>query len=354
MFLPSLFKNKKFVYSNRNYLSDYSKTKSKLIDMTLSGRYLSSYNKLKIDSSEFDKYPSRIGIEKLENTIKIHEQTDRELLLTSGANGALQNIVKILFRKKGNLVTPFYTFDQVEFAVTSLGSWTKRVYMADYNIDFKKIMESLDKKTRMIYICNPNNPTGIYADNDKIISLAKKIKIPIVIDESGIEFTGKKSLLSYKQLPDNLIIVRSFSKAYGLANFRIGYIACSPHFKQTYLENITTNEFSGLSCVIANHMLEHEQDNIRINIERIISEREKMINQLEKINIKCIKSNSNTIMTITTFDDKFMKELTNRQVSVVPIKDECNLTHIRIAIQDPSTNKKFLSIISNIVKDFNK
>lgn len=101
-------------------------------------------------------------------------------------------------------------------------------------------------------------------------------------------------------------------------------------------------------------MLKHEQDNIRINIERIISEREKIINQLEKINIKCIKSNSNTIMTITTFDDKFMKELTNRQVSVVPIKDEYNLTHIRIAIQDPSTNKKFLSIISNIVKDFNK
>ena len=113
MFIQSLFKNNNYLISNRNYLFDYSKIPSKQIDMTLSGRYLSDYKNLNINIGKWDQYPSYTDIQQLEKEIQKCEKTDQEIILGAGANGILQNLVKIFFAKKGNLVTPFYTFDQV-------------------------------------------------------------------------------------------------------------------------------------------------------------------------------------------------------------------------------------------------
>ena len=97
MFIQSLLKNSNYVVSKRNFLSDYSRIESKKIDMTLSGKFLSNYGKLKINSKEFDKYPSHDEINKLEQEIKNHENIQQEIILGAGANGILQNIIKMFF-----------------------------------------------------------------------------------------------------------------------------------------------------------------------------------------------------------------------------------------------------------------
>lgn len=93
-----------------------------------------------------------------------------------GCNGIFQNLLKIFFQKKGNLILPFYSFSQPEYAVNSFGSFVKRVYCTkDYHINFKEIENAIDGATRAIFIANPNNPTGIYEEPEKIINLVKKI-----------------------------------------------------------------------------------------------------------------------------------------------------------------------------------
>lgn len=349
MFIQSLFKNKNFLLSKRTFLEDYSRIESKQIDMTLSGKYLSKYDNIEIDIDKFDQYPSHIDIKKLENKLKEGLKTNREIILGAGANGILQNLVKILFKKKGNLVTPYYTFNQVEFATTSMGCFTRRVYnKKNYKIDFAKMKKAINSKTRMIYICNPNNPTGIYEKCEDLIEFARSVKIPVVVDESGIEFSQKASLIKYSNIPDNLLIVRSFSKAYGIANFRIGYLICCESIKEKYLTNITTNEFSGLSCIIANNLLEKGKENVKNNINYILKEKKLMIKELNKMGIKCIHSETNTLMTETTFNKKFLDLLEENDVSVVPVIDENGFIHIRIAIQDAMTNSAFLKKLTKI------
>lgn len=352
MFILSLLKNSNYVVSKRNFLSDYSRIESKKIDMTLSGKFLSNYGKLKIYSKEFDKYPSHDEINKLEQEIKNHDNIQRDIILGAGANGILQNLIKLFFVKKGNLVTSFYTFDQVEFGVTSFAGKTYRVFTDNYKINFIKMKRTINKKTKMVYICNPNNPTGLYENCENIINFVKSINVPVVVDESGIEFTNKKSLLSYKNIPKNLLIVRSFSKAYGIANFRLGYLICNSEFKQRYLENITTNEFSGLSCIIANELLKNGKENIINNIKSISKEKKIIIKKLKKIGIKCIPSDSNIIMTESIFKNEFLTLLEQSDVAVVPVYDENNKLHIRIAIQDVITNKKFLDILIKIMNKY--
>lgn len=352
MFIHYYLRKKTYKLSNRNYLCDYSKLESKKIDMTLSGRYLSLYPKVEINASEFDKYPLATNIKALEDLIKSKISTKSEIVIGSGANGLLQNIIKILFRKKGNLVTPFYTFDQAEFAVTSFGSVTKRVYTNQYNIDLDNIIKSIDKKTRMIYICNPNNPTGKFINPKDLINLSKKVNVPVVIDESGIEFTKKKGILEIaKRLPNNLLVLRSFSKAYGLANLRIGYLACCEEFQKTYLENITTNECSGISCLIAKTILEKSDKYMKKNLETILEEKERISLQLEKLGIKVLKGYSNTIFTETYFDSNFLEKLHKNDISVVPVYDRNNHLHFRIAVQDKKTNNQFLKKMKRILKD---
>lgn len=338
--------------SKRDYSNDYSKIESKAIDMTLSGRYLSTYPNIQIPIYQFDKYPLSIHIKELETLIKSKIATNNEIIIGSGANGVLQNIIKILFQEKGNLITSFYTFDQAEYAVTSYGSETKRVYTDKYNLDLDKVIKSIDENTKMIYICNPNNPTGKFINSKELINLAKKIKVPLVVDESGIEFTRQPGILEItKKLPRNLLVIRSFSKAYGLANLRIGYLTCSKKFKDKYSKNITTNEYSGISCIIAKKILEESEKYMKDNIDKILQEREKMIKELTKIGIDLENSYSNTIFTKTYFDKQFLKELEKNNVSVVPIYDKNNQLHIRIAIQDFQTNKKFIVEMKKILKN---
>lgn len=351
MFIQSLFKNKNYIISKRNYLCDYSKIESKKIDMTLSGKYLAAYPKHEPIEVLFDTYPLHETQEEIEYLLRKEYKIKDKIILGSGSNGLLHNIVKLFFINKGNLVVPYYVFNQVEYAVTSFGGYTKRVFSKNYDIDFEKLYKSIDKKTRMVYITNPCNPTGLYIEPNKILEFAKKIKIPVIIDESSIEFAGCKSILDVvKHLPDNLIIVRSFSKAFGLANLRIGYLICSEKIEQLYIKNITTNEYSDVSCRMAIICMQNIES-MKQNLEKINSEKEYLFSELNKVGINCLKSFSNILFTKTIFDISFINKLSENDISVVPIYDKDNNLHIRIAVQDRKTNDLFLKKIKKILSN---
>ncbi len=349
MFIRCRLKNKNYLKSKRDFLSDYSKIKSKKIDMTLSGKYLSKYGEFKFDVSKIDKYPFKDDIEVLEDVLKKSLKIKQEVIIGNGANGLLQNVIKILFINKGNLVTPFYTFNQAEFGVTSFNGYTKRVYCDNYEINIDRLRKVIDCKTRMIYICNPNNPTGIYLNVKELIEFVKSVKIPVVIDESGIEFTNKKSILDLKEFPDNLILLRSFSKAYGIANLRIGFLVCNSEFKELYTKKITTNEFSGISCNIAKDIFVNT--NIKSNVEAITKEREYLNKELNNMGIETVNSNSNILLTKTSFIDSFLDVLETNEISVVPVYDELDRLHFRIAVQDKEMNKLFIKKLKKIIKE---
>lgn len=353
MFIQSSFKNRNYIISKRNYLSDYSKIESKKIDMTLSGKYLAAYPKHEPIDVLFDTYPSHETQNEFERLLRKEYGIKDRIILGSGSNGLLQNIVKLFFVDKGNLVVPYYVFNQVEYAVTSFGGYTKRVFSKNYDVDFEKLYKSIDKKTRMVYITNPCNPTGLYIEPNKILEFAKKIKIPVIIDESSIEFACSNSILDVvDHLPDNLIIVRSFSKAFGLANLRIGYLICSKKVEQLYIKNITTNEYSDVSSRMAIICIQNIKF-MKKNIEKINAEKEYLDSELRKIGINCLQSFSNTLFTKTIFDISFIDKLSENDISVVSVYDKDKNLHIRIAVQDRKTNDLFLKKVKQILKNSN-
>lgn len=342
-------KRNNYIVSRRTYEEDYSNIISKDIDMTLSGTFLGEYPDLNINYKSFDNYPGPHEIEELINTIKKKFLIKERIVLGAGTNGILQNLIRVYIKgKKDNLITPYYTFNQAEYATTSCGGYTKRVLMDNYDVDLEKIKNSIDSKSKLVYICNPNNPTGKYIEANEIIKLCNSIRIPVIIDESAIEFSHKKSLIEYKKLPKNLIILRSFSKAYGLANLRLGYMVCDKEIEDRYIKNTTTNEFSGFSAIISKRMI----DNIKFvekNVKIIEKERDNLIKELKKLNIKLVPTCTNTIMTETKFDKSFINKLDKNNVSVVPVQNPDGQVCIRIAVQDKETNRKFIDILKEVL-----
>lgn len=356
MYIQSCCKKNEYEISSRDYLDDYSHVISKKIDMTLSGRYLYKYPFKLSNVFNIDRYPTHYEISKLKTAIQSKYNIDikeKSIILGAGSNGIIQNMVKLFFSNNfGNLVTSYLTFNQAEYSVSSFGSLTKRVYMDDYKINFDNFDKAIDTDTKLVYFCNPNNPTGILIENEDIIKFANRHRnVHIILDESNIEFSNMESIL-YKNTPTNLIILKSFSKVYGLSNLRIGYAICSKEIEQEYLKNITVNEFSGLSCELA---LKSINSNYYLKNSKIINrEKNYLCNKLELMGIDVISSNSNTIMTKTVFDLKFINRLEKNDVSVIPIVDENNKIHIRIAVQDRITNRKFLKIMKKVYLESKK
>ena len=346
----SQYKNSdKYCISNKNYREDYAYIKSKKIDMTLSGTYLSKYPFRYIKKYKLDKYPSAEEnlklITSIKNKYKIYDDK-YSVILGAGSNGLIQNICKILLKDGDNMIMPYLSFGQVEYATNSFNAETRKVFLENYQINLKFIEESIDKNTKLVYICNPNNPTGLLLDNKEIIKLVRKHPdIYFMIDESNIEFSEQKSLLEtgmYK----NIIVLKSFSKAYGLSNLRIGYIICDKELEELYKDNVTINEFSGISTYYANKVI--NSNNYKNNIKKIKKEINYLKKELNNVKIKTLNTFSNTLFTETIFKEEFIKVLDQHNISLVPVWDQNNNLHFRIACQKHKVNKLFIKELKRI------
>ena len=343
------YKNNFYCITKRTYTEDYGYIKSRKIDMTLSGTYLYKYPFKIIKKYRLDKYPNSMENEILIKNIRKKYNCyndDYTILLGPGSNGLIQNICKVLLREGDNLITPYLTFGQAEYAASSFGAETRRVFLDNFNINLELFKEAIDANTKLIYICNPNNPTGLLISNKDIIEFAKKYpKVYIMIDESNIEFSNMNSLLNEELLP-NLIVLKSFSKAYGLSNLRIGYLVFNKELYESYKKSVTVNEFSGLSTYYANKAI--CSNNYVKNVEMIKKELEFLKRNLDKIGIETFDTNSNTLFTKTVFKREFMEVLEEHDISLVPIIDQNDKLHFRIACQKHITNKMFIKELLKI------
>ena len=347
-----------FISKKENFLKDYSLHGNFKYDLSISGKMLAKYPRsMKFGSllNKLDCYLDSEEENKLISSLESKYNINRDnLILGPGANGILQNIIKMLFTdSKSNLVTPFYTFHQASYGVNALGCEVRFVKMNDdFNISFDNIIKSVNKNTKMIFLCNPNNPTGLTVKPEEIIALAKEVKTYVVVSEASIEFTSTKSLLEYK-LPNNLIVIRSFSKDYGLAGIRLGFAYASTSFKSKYLKTTPTNQVGNVTFLIANYALK-QQKTINKNIKRVIGEINYLEHKLSSLKIPFIKSSSNAIMICKSINPEVINDLEKQGFKLTTVTGENNELFIRIAIQTRKTNKLFIKKLKRLKEVYNE
>ena len=160
--------------------------------------------------------------------------TPDHILLGPGSTDLLEKIAITTLKDGGNVVTgdPAY-MSVVNTARAFKAEWNPVPLMRDYAHDLTRMEQAIDSDTKLIYICNPNNPTGTLTPHEDLRSFCRQVsaKVPVFVDEAYVEFLDNAKEVSMIDLiheGKDVIITRTFSKIHGMAGLRIGYMIAQP------------------------------------------------------------------------------------------------------------------------------
>ena len=167
----------------------------------------------------------------LMDKIALKEAVKQEnIMMGPGSSDLLEKTAMVLFQKGGNIVSadPAY-MSLIKVAEATGATWKPIPLKKDWSHDLAGMEAAIDSETKMVYICNPNNPTASMTDHTELLDFCKRVsdKVPVFIDEAYMGFLedgDKRSMVSLINEGKNVIIARTFSKIQGMAGIRVGYI----------------------------------------------------------------------------------------------------------------------------------
>ena len=169
-----------------------------------------------------------------EKMAKIHGLKTDQYLVTSGSTEILTLLGQHVGLQRGEIVTGSDSFPTIEMFGERCGARISKVPMSNYRLDLDRMKSAINTETKLVFICNPNNPTSTELDQSQLKSFCRSVpdNVLIAVDEAYIELSdggaGSSLIPLINELP-NLIICRTFSKVYGLAGFRLGYAISQSH-----------------------------------------------------------------------------------------------------------------------------
>ena len=276
-----------------------------------------------------EKYPDITYFE-LKNSIKdfenskIHEKQlkieNEEIILGNGAAEVLFNVVKAIEPK--NVLIPAPTFSEYEEAVNAVKGNVNLYYLKEYN-QFRiqdDILDHINSNLDLIFICNPNNPTGVVTHRDilkKILDKSLKNNVYVVIDESFLDFIKEDySMITYLKSYTNLIIIKSLTKFFAIPGMRAGYGLSA---NKSFLDKVNRITPAWNINILAEEAVKSalkDDKYIKASIDFMEKEKDYMYNELKGIKgIKVFKPSVNFIFFKLNFKNDSEIEADNEKKS---------------------------------------
>ena len=265
--------------------------------------------------------------ELIEALAQKHRLTYQNLLLGAGSSEILNLVALYCSKQKGNLVIAETTFDY--WTITAENAGLKKIAIpltADKKHDLSAMLNAIDADTKLVYICNPNNPTGTICASEALLNFITEAtkKTKVLVDEAYLDYTDQPSLANLVKENKNLIIAKTFSKIYGLAGARIGYAIAHPETINE-LNQLQFSANGSVSVVSASGALASLKDEkfvaetILLNAEA----RRYTIEQLERLEIRCIPSHANFVyFSLENYNKDFFEQLKKNNILGTKIYEE--------------------------------
>jgi histidinol-phosphate aminotransferase len=177
-----------------------------------------------ISATDLTRYPEREPVEAL--VANYLDVAPEQVLLTNGVDEAIHVLCQAFLDAGDELLLPVPTYTMYEIYASSTDATLRKVQAAaDFRFPFESLLGAINVRTRIIAIANPNSPTGSVATREQILAIAQAAPGAIIlVDEAYFHFYGQSVIDLVGKVP-NLIVARTFSKAYGLAGLRLGLLA---------------------------------------------------------------------------------------------------------------------------------
>ncbi|WP_069651030.1 histidinol-phosphate transaminase [Caloranaerobacter ferrireducens] len=274
-----------------------------------------------------------------------------QILPSSGSDEMVDIIAKTFINKDDEVIMADLTFPRYITTTKMMGGKPVIVPLKDWTYDLEGMKKAITNKTKLIWLCNPNNPTGTMFTEEKLLDFLKNVpsNVVVVYDEAYNEYVTRDDYPknSIKLLEDypNLIILRTFSKIYGLAALRIGYALASEEIIHNMNKIRGPFNVNKLAQVAALAALEDE-DFIKKTYELNKQGKEYLYKEFENLGLEYAPSETNHIFVNVKRDaNEVFIELQKRGMIIRPIKD----TWVRITIGTPEQNELLIKLLKEVI-----
>ncbi|MGY3212081.1 histidinol-phosphate transaminase [Mucilaginibacter sp. HD30] len=290
----------------------------------------------------YNRYPDPLQYNVKKRLSEIKGVPIRNIFLGNGSDEAID----ILFRAFCNpgvdnviIVPPTYGMYQVSANINDVA--LKRVPLtAEYQLDLEGIAEAIDERTKLIFICSPNNPTGNSINRDDVETLSANFNGLIVVDEAYINFSRQKTFIQELTEYANLVVLQTLSKAWGLAGLRVGMAFASEEIIEVMNRVKPPYNINEASQQLALKALENV-DQVNEWIKETLKERDNLVLQLKNFDfvLDIYPSDANFILVKTTDPKAIYNFLVQRGI-IVRDRSKVELCEgsLRITVGTPNEN----------------
>ncbi len=256
---------------------------------------ITNYIKKNISSYHLTSYPE---LETVYHNLAKYFRLDKEkIVITGGADLAIKNCFELFIKPKDKVITLTPSFAMIDiYSKLFQAKQIKFNYNNNLKLNIQNILKKIDKNIKMIMISNPNNPTGTLISKKDILSMidrAKKFNIPFIVDEVYYGFSNLTLIKEINKF-NNLIIIRTFSKSFGLAALRAGYLVASKPIAKMLYKYKPMYEINSITALTLNYMLKNKSIEKKY-LKDVNKGKKFLIKNLSKLKVRFIDTHANFI-----------------------------------------------------------
>ena len=305
-----------------------------------------------ITDEDHNRYPDPYQLDLKAEIAKIKNVKPSQIFLGNGSDEAID----LLFRAFCNpgkdnviLLPPTYGMYEVSAGINDVE--TRKVPLtADFQLQPDLILKQVDENTKIIFVCSPNNPSGNKVNRADILKLLNGFNGLVIVDEAYIDFSDEPSFTSYLRDYDNLVVMQTFSKAWGLASLRLGMAFAGKKMIKILNRIKPPYNISGLTQQTVLNAIQ-KVDKVNAMIADILQEREylrKEISELEFVE-KIHPSHANFLLikipnASHVYEDLIEEKIIVRNRSKVQLCEEC----LRISVGTRAENEALIQALKKI------
>ena len=315
--------------------------------------------RIKVLDNKISKYPDGKFINLIETISKKYNCNKNKVICGSGSDEIIQMLCQLFLNRGDEVIVPQYSFLMYRIYAKIVGANVKFSKEINYKVSIKDIIKKVTKKTKIVFLANPNNPTGTYISKKDLLDLRKKLKnqILLVVDDAYFEYMENKDyksgLETFKN-KKNVFILRTFSKIYGLASLRIGWGYGDKEIINELYKIKPPFNVNSIAQICAEESLK-DRDFVKKSVKHNIFWCNKIKKELEKY--KIITNEIGPNFFLLNFEkckinaDKFEKKLERYGIILREMKSYGIKNCLRLTIGNKKENLYLLSKIKSIFKN---
>lgn len=299
--------------------------------------------------ADIARYPDGNGFELKQAIVNKFGVAMPQIVLGNGSNDVLDMAARVFLAPGLEAVYSQHAFAVYPLATQSVGAAGIEVPAKNFGHDLEAMAKAVTERTRMVFLANPNNPTGTYLRAAELLRFleAVPVRVVVVLDEAYNEYLAdelKTDSISWLARFPNLVITRTFSKAYGLAGLRVGYALA--HERVAELMNRVRQPFNvnSISLAAAAAGL-NDDDFVRRSCELNVIGMQQITQGLSKLGLSFIPSFGNFISVNVGDAAKIFQQLLQRGVIVRPVAGYGMPAFLRVSTGLEAENARFLDAL---------